>query len=76
MSLKFNGVFSKTYHKSHFFKFITLQRPVYFGKAPDPDSICPKVIANAGVDLKSWLRTSLFSVCADSRFLRSGEERF
>ena len=31
------------------------------GKAPGPDSICPKLILHAGVALKSWLREFLSS---------------
>ena len=46
------------------------------GKAPGPDSICPELILHAGAALKSWLRDfRSLSVCADSKFSRSGEER-
>ena len=34
------------------------------GKAPEPDSICPELILNAGAALKSWLRDFLsFCLC-------------
>ena len=44
------------------------------GKALGPDFICSKLILHAGAALKSCLRDSL-SVCDDSKFPRSGEER-
>ena len=45
------------------------------GKTPGFDSIFPELMLHAGTALKSWLRDFLFSVCADSKFSRSGEER-
>ena len=45
------------------------------GKALGPDSIFSELILHAGAGLKFWLHDFFLSVCADSKFPRSGEER-
>ena len=42
---------------------------------PGPDSICSELIVHARAALKPGYVTSFLPVCADSKFLRSGEER-
>ena len=46
------------------------------GKAPGPDSIFAELLIHAGPGLKSWLRGFLLPAFANSKFQKSGEERW
>ena len=46
------------------------------GKAPGPDSICPELLIHVGPGLKSGYVASFLPACANSKFQKSGEERW
>ena len=57
-------------------EFTAALRHLKQGKAPGPDSICLELIIHAGAASKTSCVTFFPRVCADSKFPRSGEERF